>query len=72
MLARQLLPVLATEELEHAAAELAQRMAPEEQLELLRQFGAQQVQGYLVSQPLPLAELMSFMNAERQAAGLTH
>ena len=42
MLARQLLPVLATvavlatEELEDAAAELAQRMAPEERLELLR------------------------------------
>jgi len=43
-----------------------------EQLELLRQFGAQQVQGYLVSQPLPLAELLSFMSAERQTAGLAH
>ncbi|VEF17339.1 diguanylate cyclase [Stutzerimonas stutzeri] len=51
---------------------VAEGVETAEQLELLRQFGAQQVQGYLVSQPLPLAELMSFMNAERQAAGLTH
>ncbi|MDC6700660.1 EAL domain-containing protein, partial [Leclercia adecarboxylata] len=34
-----------------------------EQLELLRQFGAQQVQGFLISQPLPLPELIDFMRA---------
>ncbi|HAW60835.1 MAG TPA: GGDEF-domain containing protein, partial [Pseudomonas sp.] len=36
---------------------VAEGVETAEQLELLRQFGAQQVQGYLVSQPLPLAEL---------------
>lgn len=39
-----------------------------EQLELLRQFGAQQVQGFLISQPLPLPELIDFMRAERARA----
>ncbi len=51
---------------------VAEGVETAEQLELLRQFGAQQVQGYLVSQPLPLAELLSFMSAERQSAGLAH
>ncbi|AEA82472.1 GGDEF domain containing membrane protein [Streptococcus pneumoniae] len=51
---------------------VAEGVETAEQLELLRQFGAQQVQGYLVSQPLPLAELLSFMSAERQTAGLAH
>ena len=32
-----------------------------EQLELLRQFGCDQVQGYLISKPLPLAELARFL-----------
>ena len=35
MLARQLLAALASEELEHPAAELAQRLASEERLEVL-------------------------------------
>jgi EAL domain-containing protein (putative c-di-GMP-specific phosphodiesterase class I) len=51
---------------------VAEGVETTEQLELLRQFGAQQVQGYLVSQPLPLAELLHFMSAERLAAGLAH
>ncbi|WP_404398222.1 bifunctional diguanylate cyclase/phosphodiesterase [Stutzerimonas chloritidismutans] len=51
---------------------VAEGVETAEQLELLRQFGAQQVQGYLVSQPLPLAELMSFMSAERLSAGVAH
>ncbi|EWC43138.1 diguanylate cyclase [Stutzerimonas stutzeri KOS6] len=50
---------------------VAEGVETAEQLELLRQFGAQQVQGYLVSQPLPLAELMAFMQVE-QRAGLAH
>ena len=32
-----------------------------EQLALLRQFGCDQVQGYLISKPLPLAELARFL-----------
>lgn len=51
---------------------VAEGVETTEQLELLRQFGAQQVQGYLVSQPLPLAELVSFMSAERLTAGVAH
>ncbi len=51
---------------------VAEGVETAEQLELLRQFGAQQVQGYLVSQPLPLAELVSFMSAERLSAGVAH
>ncbi|EXF43044.1 diguanylate cyclase [Pseudomonas sp. BAY1663] len=46
---------------------VAEGVETAEQLELLRQFGAQQVQGYLVSRPLPLAGLIAFMSAERQA-----
>jgi len=37
------------------------------QLGQLRRFGADQVQGYLISKPLPLAELGSFLNGERSA-----
>lgn len=36
------------------------------QLEQLKRFGAHQVQGFLVSRPLPFAELALFMRAERQ------
>ncbi|CAD5106316.1 putative bifunctional diguanylate cyclase/phosphodiesterase [Zestomonas carbonaria] len=39
-----------------------------EQLALLRRYGCDQVQGYLISKPLPLAELARFlMQGERQA-----
>ncbi|MHB1369668.1 MAG: putative bifunctional diguanylate cyclase/phosphodiesterase [Pseudomonadaceae bacterium] len=41
------------------------------QLEQLKRFGAHQIQGYLVSRPLPLAELAVFMRGERRA-GLAH
>lgn len=34
-----------------------------EQLELLRSFGCDQVQGYLISRPLPMAELVKYLTA---------
>ena len=34
---------------------------PGRQLALLRQFGCDQVQGYLISKPLPLSELARFL-----------
>ncbi|AHL73971.1 diguanylate cyclase [Stutzerimonas stutzeri] len=37
------------------------------QLKLLERFGANQIQGYLISKPLPLAELESFLAQGRQA-----
>ena len=46
---------------------VAEGVETAEQLALLRQFGAQQAQGFLVSRPLPLAELITFMEAERRA-----
>ncbi|WP_313026307.1 putative bifunctional diguanylate cyclase/phosphodiesterase [Pseudomonas lopnurensis] len=50
---------------------VAEGVETAEQLDLLRRFGVQQVQGYLVSRPLPLAELMAFMQVE-QRAGQAH
>ncbi len=55
-------------------AVVAEGVENAEQLELLRQFGCDQVQGYLVSKPLPLAELARFLVfGTRQAllSGLT-
>ena len=73
VLSSLLLPALARFMPNYPALALEVLVAPQaDALELLRQFGAQQVQGYLVSQPLPLAELLSFMSAERQTAGLAH
>lgn len=37
------------------------------QLKLLERFGANQIQGYLISKPLPLAELESFLAQGREA-----
>lgn len=37
------------------------------QLKLLERYGANQVQGYLISKPLPLAELERFLDQEHQA-----
>ncbi|GLK87540.1 putative bifunctional diguanylate cyclase/phosphodiesterase [Pseudomonas turukhanskensis] len=42
-------------------AVVAEGVENAEQLALLRQFGCDQVQGYLVSKPLPLAELARFL-----------
>ncbi len=36
-------------------------METPEQLDLLRGFGCDQVQGYLISRPLPLAELVEYL-----------
>ena len=40
---------------------VAEGVESEEQLELLRGFGCDQVQGFLVSKPLPVGELMEFL-----------
>jgi EAL domain-containing protein (putative c-di-GMP-specific phosphodiesterase class I) len=40
---------------------VAEGVETPEQLELLRGFGCDQVQGYLISKPLPLAELVEYL-----------
>jgi len=40
---------------------VAEGVETPEQLALLRQFGCDQVQGYLISKPLPLTELTRFL-----------
>jgi EAL domain-containing protein (putative c-di-GMP-specific phosphodiesterase class I) len=40
---------------------VAEGVETPEQLELLRGFGCDQVQGYLISKPLPLAELIEYL-----------
>ena len=40
---------------------VAEGVETPEQLALLRQFGCDQVQGYLISKPLPLSELARFL-----------
>jgi EAL domain-containing protein (putative c-di-GMP-specific phosphodiesterase class I) len=40
---------------------VAEGVETPEQLELLRGFGCDQVQGYLISRPLPLAELVEYL-----------
>ncbi|WP_027896521.1 putative bifunctional diguanylate cyclase/phosphodiesterase [Zestomonas thermotolerans] len=47
---------------------VAEGVEDSDQLALLRRYGCDQVQGYLISPPLPLAELVRFlMQSERQA-----
>jgi EAL domain-containing protein (putative c-di-GMP-specific phosphodiesterase class I) len=40
---------------------VAEGVETPEQLDLLRGFGCDQVQGYLISKPLPLAELVEYL-----------
>ena len=40
---------------------VAEGVETPEQLELLRLFGCDQVQGYLISKPLPLPELVEYL-----------
>jgi len=40
---------------------VAEGVESEAQMALLREFGCDQVQGFLVSKPLPVAELMAFL-----------
>ena len=40
---------------------VAEGVETPEQLALLRDFGCDQVQGYLISQPLPLEQLQAFL-----------
>lgn len=40
------------------------------QLALLRSFGCDQVQGYLISKPLPLPDLIKYLTFDRQAPGV--
>jgi diguanylate cyclase (GGDEF)-like protein len=42
---------------------VAEGVETPEQLELLRSFGCDQVQGYLISRPLPMAELVRYLTA---------
>ena len=50
---------------------VAEGVETPEQLALLRQFGCQQAQGYLISKPLPLAELARYLVFGRHQALLT-
>jgi diguanylate cyclase (GGDEF)-like protein len=52
-------------------AVVAEGVENAEQLALLRQFGCDQVQGYLVSKPLPLADLARFLVFGHRQAMLT-
>lgn len=45
---------------------VAEGVETEEQLELLRSFGCDQVQGYLISRPLPLPELVAYLTADEK------
>jgi diguanylate cyclase (GGDEF)-like protein len=45
---------------------VAEGVETEEQLELLRSFGCDQVQGYLISRPLPLPELVTYLTADEK------
>ncbi|MDZ7887905.1 MAG: EAL domain-containing protein, partial [Pseudomonas sp.] len=47
---------------------VAEGVETPEQLALLRQFGCDQVQGYLISKPLPLSELARFLVFGRHQA----
>jgi EAL domain-containing protein (putative c-di-GMP-specific phosphodiesterase class I) len=49
---------------------VAEGVETPEQLELLRGFGCDQVQGYLISRPLPLDELVEYLTfgASQQAS----
>ncbi|KPY94254.1 GGDEF domain/EAL domain protein, partial [Pseudomonas syringae pv. coriandricola] len=38
------------------------------QLELLRSFGCNQVQGYLISRPLPMEQLLTYLRLEASQA----
>ncbi|RMR09722.1 putative bifunctional diguanylate cyclase/phosphodiesterase [Pseudomonas syringae group genomosp. 7] len=42
------------------------------QLELLRGFGCNQVQGYLISRPLPMEDLVSYLRSEAAHAHVSH
>ena len=46
---------------------VAEGVETEEQLALLRGFGCDQVQGYLVSKPLPVEALMDYLQQAAQA-----
>ena len=50
---------------------VAEGVETPEQLALLRSFGCDQVQGYFISKPLPLTELVAFLSqamGKREAA----
>ena len=52
----------------HGIKTVAEGVETPEQLVLLRQFGCDQVQGYLISKPLPLSELARFLVFGRHQA----
>ena len=49
---------------------VAEGVETREQLALLRSFGCDQVQGYLISRPLPLAKLVHYLTFDQQAPGV--
>jgi EAL domain-containing protein (putative c-di-GMP-specific phosphodiesterase class I) len=46
---------------------VAEGVETEGQLALLRSFGCDQVQGYLISRPLPMPELIKYLTFDQQA-----
>jgi EAL domain-containing protein (putative c-di-GMP-specific phosphodiesterase class I) len=47
---------------------VAEGVETAEQLDLLRSFGCNQVQGYLISRPLPLSELIAYLSVDGELA----
>jgi len=52
---------------------VAEGVETPEQLAMLREFGCDQIQGYLISRPLPLAELLNYlMRDDHHASDVSH
>lgn len=49
---------------------VAEGVETAEQLALLREFGCDQVQGYLISRPLPMPELVNYLTFDQHASGV--
>ena len=49
---------------------VAEGVETAEQLALLRSYGCDQVQGYLISKPLPMPELVNYLTFDRHAPGV--
>ena len=61
---RQLVPAMINQAHNLKLEVVAEGVETPEQLALLRSFGCDQVQGYLISKPLPLAELVTFLTQD--------
>ena len=49
---------------------VAEGVETAKQLALLRSYGCDQVQGYLISKPLPMPELVNYLTFDRHAPGV--